>query len=272
MRSRYSCAWWRMSARSRLAFSPSRNCGTPALTALISASVRVRVASRFAIARRVPVSARSIAASAVRVAERAVMPRLAPSPVTTSTVEPRKIFAARPSRSGLPSMLMPSTTPHPLAGEPPFQLARRERPPLRDQGAGVVHLPPRIPQQDTAHPAVLQVVDHAFTIRLLPVGERLEARVGVADGFIAELEEVRVEERQMVIRLRLATHGTARRAAHRVGIVLVLHPQAGVERRVVGVRDVSRGINVRLGGGAQLVHHDPLINPQPPLLRQPHLR
>src|SRR5437899_3611048 len=101
MRSRYSCAWWRMSARSRLALSPSRSCGTPALPALIAASVRVRVASRFAIARRVPVRARSIAASAVRVAERAVMPRLVPSTVTTSSVEPRKILAARPSRSGL---------------------------------------------------------------------------------------------------------------------------------------------------------------------------
>ena len=100
-----------MSPRSRPAISPSRNCGTPALTALIPASVRVRVASRLAIACRVPVSARSIEASAMRVAERAVIPRLAPSTVTTSKVEPRKIFAARPSRTGLPSMLMRSATP-----------------------------------------------------------------------------------------------------------------------------------------------------------------
>src|SRR5207245_11046105 len=54
-----------------------------------------------AVARRGLAGARAIAASAVRVAERAVMPRLVPSTVTTSSVEPRKILAARPSRSGL---------------------------------------------------------------------------------------------------------------------------------------------------------------------------
>src|SRR5881628_2814033 len=260
MRSRYSCAWWSMSARSWLSSSRSRNCGTPALTVLMPASMRVRAARRFAIARRVSVSARSIAASAVRVAERAVIPKLAPSTATTRNVEPRKIFAARPSRTGLPSR------------EPPFQLARRERSPLRDQGAGVIHLPPGIPQQHAAHAAALQVVDHAFAKRLLPVGERLEPRVGLADGLIAELEEVRVEEREVVIRLRLATHGTARRPAHGVRVVLVLHPEARFERRVVEVRDVARGVDVRLAGAAPLVHHDTVVDPQPRLLRQLHVR
>src|SRR3989449_3188666 len=101
MRSRYSCAWSRMLARSRLVSRRWRNWGTPALTALKPASVRVRAARRLATALRVPASARATPASAVRVAERAVIPKLAPSTATTSSVEAKKIFAARPNRTGL---------------------------------------------------------------------------------------------------------------------------------------------------------------------------
>src|SRR3989442_6396574 len=101
MRSRYSCAWSRMLARSRLGSRRSRNGRTPAVTALMPASVGVRAARRLAPALRVPGSARATPASAVRVAERAVIPKLAPSTATTSSVEAKKIFAARPNRTGL---------------------------------------------------------------------------------------------------------------------------------------------------------------------------
>src|SRR2546425_8237337 len=81
-------------------------------------------------------------------------------------------------------------------GQPALQRLRRERPRLRDQRARVVHLAPGVPQQHAAHPAALEVVDHALPERLLPIGHGLEAGVELAYGFVAQLGQGRVEERQ----------------------------------------------------------------------------
>src|SRR5204863_3081839 len=81
--------------------------------------------------------------------------------------------------------------------EPALQIGGPERPRLSDERAGVLHLAPGVPEENAAHPARLQVVDHALTKRRLPVGNGFEARVELSHGFVAELEQVRVEERQM---------------------------------------------------------------------------
>src|SRR5260370_2708793 len=86
-----------------------------------------------------------------------------------------------------------------LGGETALEGRRPKRSGLRDESARVVHLPPRVPQQDATHATVFQVVDHALAHRLLPVGYGLEPRVQLADRLVAELEQVGVEERQVAI-------------------------------------------------------------------------
>src|SRR5882672_6088174 len=82
--------------------------------------------------------------------------------------------------------------------DPPLETAGVERPGLGDQCPRGVHLAPGIPQQHAADSAALEVVDHALAERLFPVGERLLARVEVAYRLVAELEEIRIEEREVV--------------------------------------------------------------------------
>src|SRR5438132_13307837 len=101
IRSRYSCAWSRTLARSRLVSRRSRNWGTRAETWLRPARMRVRAARKSVTARRVFASARWIDSSAVRFARSDVTPNVAPSTATTSNAEPRKILAASPNRTPL---------------------------------------------------------------------------------------------------------------------------------------------------------------------------
>src|SRR6266571_575837 len=101
IRSRYSWAWARTWARSRLVSSRSRNWGTRVETWLRPASARVRAARKSATARRVFASARWMDSSAVRLARSDVTPNVAPSTATTSSAEARKILAASPKRTAL---------------------------------------------------------------------------------------------------------------------------------------------------------------------------
>src|SRR5712692_2717157 len=86
-----------------------------------------------------------------------------------------------------------------LGGEFPAEVLGAKRTGLRDQSARVVHLPPDIPQQHAAHAAVLEVIHDSFAERLLPILDRGEARVEIPDGFVAAVEQVRVEEREVVV-------------------------------------------------------------------------
>ncbi len=78
-----------------------------------------------------------------------------------------------------------------------------------DDGAGAnqlarrVDLAPGVPEQEPARLAVaVDVGDDALAVRLGPLGDGVQTRVHVADRLVAELEQVGVEERQMVVRLR----------------------------------------------------------------------
>ena len=73
---------------------------------------------------------------------------------------------------------------------------------LRDETPRFVHLAEDAPGQHASHAAVRQVVDDTCAERLFPVGDDLEPRIEHADGFVTEVEEVRVEERQMASRRR----------------------------------------------------------------------
>src|SRR5438309_1159612 len=92
MRSRYSWAWSRTSARLRLVNRRWRNCGICPLAALTTPTVRVRAARKFSAAWRVLSRPRWIAASAVRLACIDVTPNVTPSTATTSSAEDRKIL------------------------------------------------------------------------------------------------------------------------------------------------------------------------------------
>ena len=82
-----------------------------------------------------------------------------------------------------------------------------------DDGTGAnqlarrVDLAPGVPEQEPARLAVaVDVGDDALAVRLGPLGDGVETRVHVTDRLVAEVEQVGVEERQMVVRLRGAGH------------------------------------------------------------------
>src|SRR5438445_227043 len=72
-------------------------------------------------------------------------------------------------------------------GQPSAQVLGAEWSGIRNQSPRGVHLVPGVPQQDSSNPTALQVIDDALTVGLLPIGDRLEARVQVAHRFIPQL-------------------------------------------------------------------------------------
>src|SRR5262249_58766161 len=91
-----------------------------------------------------------------------------------------------------------------------------------DQGAGVLHLVPGVPEKDSADAAGGEVIDDTLAERRLPVGEGFAARVELADRLVAQLEEVRVKEGQVAVGSPVSCHRAARGPAHGQSVVLVL--------------------------------------------------
>src|SRR5256886_7817504 len=104
-----------------------------------------------------------------------------------------------------------------------LQVGGAERSGLGDERAGVVHLAPGVPQEHSPYPPRLQVVDDALTERGLPVGDGFEARVELPHGFVAELEQVRIEERQGRGGRPTTRHVTPRDLSPCVRVFLLLH-------------------------------------------------
>src|SRR6476619_189733 len=66
----------------------------------------------------------------------------------------------------------------------------------------VVDLAPRVPEKEPARMLVrVDVGDDPLSLRRLPLLDRVEARVDLADRLVAEVEEVRVEAGDVVVRL-----------------------------------------------------------------------
>jgi len=154
----------------------------------------------------------------------------------------------------------------------PDELRAAARGLRRDHRRGGLDLAPGVPQQHAAHAALAQVVDHSLPERFLPVFDDLEARIELAHRLVAEVEEVGVEERQMVVRLCPTGHVAPGHAPHRVGVVFVLEAQAAIQDGAVEAGNVARGKDVGMAGTQVLVDHDAVVDGQPGRLRQPDLR
>src|SRR5436305_1880773 len=105
-----------------------------------------------------------------------------------------------------------------------------------DQLARGVGLVPHVPEQEPARlPVVVDIRDRSLPVRLLPRLDGRQARVDLADRLVAELEEIGVEERDVVVRLVGPGHVRADDLAVGVRVVLVLDAEALAER---GAREV----------------------------------
>jgi hypothetical protein len=63
-----------------------------------------------------------------------------------------------------------------------------------------------------------------FATRVSPFGERVQPRVDLADRLVAEVEEIGVEERQVVVRLVGAGHRAAHVCPVAFGVIFMLNP------------------------------------------------
>ena len=99
---------------------------------------------------------------------------------------------------------------------------------------------PKTPGQDAARPlGIVDVAEDALAQWIAPGRDGAKARVGLPDRLVAEVEQVGVEERQVVVRLAGAGHVRADRPAVAVRVVLVLDPDALAERLRREARDIA---------------------------------
>ena len=93
-----------------------------------------------------------------------------------------------------------------------------------------VDLAPHVPEQESAGaPVGILVADDALAVRLRPLGDRLEPRVEFPDRLVAEVEEIRVEERQVVVGLVSACHVPAYQPAVALRVIFVLDAQVAAQ-------------------------------------------
>src|SRR3954447_21958931 len=128
----------------------------------------------------------------------------------------------------------------------PTQVGGGETAGVLDQLTGGVHFAEQIAHHGAAHAAVVEIVDDASLVFFLPVGKGVESAVDVADGLVAELEQVREEERHVSEWFASPGHVAAGVLALAEGIVPMLEPawaETGLreERDVAGRVDVLRG-------------------------------
>src|SRR2546428_13841428 len=82
-------------------------------------------------------------------------------------------------------------------------------------------------------------------------------------------ERTGVEEGEWRVGRRAPRHVLPGDLPHGVGVVFVLHADAGAERSGVEVRHVARGIDVRMTGAAELVDDDAILHQHPGPPRHP---
>src|SRR5579875_1257968 len=136
------------------------------------------------------------------------------------------------------------------------QFAVRESASSADTGTRGLDFFPDVPQQNATHLALAQVVHDALAVRLFPLAHRLKPGVQLADGLVAELEQVGVKGRQMRIALSRAGHIASGLAAHRIGVVFMLDPNTLVEGRIEKSCDIAGRIDIGRSGLKRLIDHD----------------
>src|SRR5438067_126955 len=92
-----------------------------------------------------------------------------------------------------------ATRASPTLAQSPDELVRLLLPPRFDQLSRCVHLTPDIPQQHTSNAVIRQVVDHPLMKLLQPILDGFHATVDFANRLVAEIEQVGVEKRQMLV-------------------------------------------------------------------------
>ncbi len=112
--------------------------------------------------------------------------------------------------------------------------------------SGGIYLLPDVPQQNSAHPAIFEVIDNPFSKGRFPVRKRLESRIQLADGFISEVKEIGIEKWQMAVRFRFSRHIASGELAHRICIILMLDANVLLQRRVIKRRHITGSVNCRI--------------------------
>src|SRR5260221_3133542 len=108
-----------------------------------------------------------------------------------------------------------------------------------DQLGRGVDLAPRVPEQYTARPALpVDVRDDAFAVRLVPPLDRRRARIDFADRLVAEVEQVGIEERDVVVGPARAPPVRSHSLALRSRMISVLDPEGPAE---CGAREAPNG-------------------------------
>src|SRR5690606_35233149 len=90
-----------------------------------------------------------------------------------------------------------------LSGSGPFGPGL---PPLPDEPADLVEPALLVPEERALQPALREVVDGPLFERDNPLGHRLQVRADPADPLEADVEQVRVERRQVLVPHPLAGH------------------------------------------------------------------
>src|SRR6516162_3390046 len=114
-----------------------------------------------------------------------------------------------------------------------FQVLGPEWAGLFDEVSSGVYLSPYVPQQNAAHAPIAKIINDPFPEPGLPIAKGVQARVQLADGFVAQIKQVGIEEGQVMVRFGFSSHVTTCDAAHCVGVVFVLNAQVIAERKVV---------------------------------------
>src|SRR5260370_19897524 len=100
-----------------------------------------------------------------------------------------------------------------------------------DQLGRGVDLVPDVPEENAARPAlIVDVRDDTFAVRLVPALHRRESRIDFADRLVADVEQVGVAERDVVVGLARARHVRADGLAVRVRMILVLDAEGPAQR------------------------------------------
>jgi hypothetical protein len=103
---------------------------------------------------------------------------------------------------------------------------------------------PQTSQENSSNAVVREVVDHAFVKFLQAVLNHFHAAVDLTNRLIAEIEQIRVEKRQMPIRRGSARHVVAGDASHCRRIVLVPETKASLQSSAWKVRHIPSRIDI----------------------------
>ena len=110
-------------------------------------------------------------------------------------------------------------------------------------------------------PLRVEVVDDSFAVRLFPLSDRFVARVELADRLVAEVEQIGVEERKVIVRFFRPVHVDPGQSSVTLRVVFVLHPHRLVEDGSGEASNVSCREDILVSADAPaLIDDDPVVD------------